>query len=381
MKEIGVGIIGFGFMGKTHTYAYKTLPLFYDELPFKVRLVGVCNRTLEKALKAREDLGFEFATSNPQDIFDRDDIQVVNVCTPNIYHKEHVISALKADKHVYCDKPLTADWNEAKEIIKVLDEKPHLVTQITFQNRFFPAIMKAKELIEGGFLGKVLSYRACYLHSGSVDPNRPMGWKMEKSMGGGVLADLGSHVLDMIYYLLGEYQAVFAYNEIAYPQRPHPSGTIVDVEAEDLSILILKMKNGATGIIESSKIATGTNDDLRFEIHGQKGAIRFNLMDPNWLEVYDNTIPEGDYGGDRGFKKLECVQRYKAPGGNFVSPKAPIGWIRAHVHSLYNFLNHVYLGSQARPSIRDGAYIQYVMEKARESNSLRQWVEIEYKQS
>ena len=376
MREIGVGIIGFGFMGKAHTYAYKIIPLYYEDLPFRVRLVGVCNRTLEKAQKAKESLGFEFATSDPQDILARDDIQVVNICTPNIYHRDHVISALKAGKHVYCDKPLSTNWDEAKEIIKVLDEKPQLITQMTFQNRFFPAIMKAKELIENGFLGRVLSYRACYLHSGSVDPDKPMGWKMEKSMGGGVLLDLASHVLDMIYYLLGEYQSVFAYNEIVYPKRPHPSGLMVDVEAEDLSILILKMKNGATGIIESSKIATGTNDDFRFEIHGQKGAMRFNLMDPNWLEVYDNTVPEEALGGERGFKKIECVQRYGEPGGKFVSPKAAIGWIRAHVHSLYSFLNYVYLGSQASPSIRDGAYIQYVMEKARESSRIKQWVEI-----
>jgi predicted dehydrogenase len=377
VKEIGIGIIGFGFMGKAHTYAYKTLPLYYEDLPFRIRLVGICNRTLEKAQKAKEDLGFEFATSDPKDIFDRDDIQVVNICTPNNCHMYHIIAALKAGKHVYCDKPLSANWDEAEEIIKVLDEKPHLITQMAFQNRFFPAIMRAKELIEDGFLGQVLSYRACYLHYGSVDPDKPMGWKMEKSMGGGVLPDLGSHVLDMIYYLLGEYKSVFAYNEVMYPKRPHPSGAIVDVEAEDLSILILKMKNGGTGIIESSKIATGTNDDLRFEIHGQKGAIRFNLMEPNWLEVYDNTIPEGDFGGDRGFKKIECVQRYKAPGGKFVSPKAPIGWIRAHVHSLYNFLNHVYLGSQATPSLRDGAYIQYIIEKAWESARLKQWVKVD----
>lgn len=373
MKEIGIGIIGYGFMGKAHTYAYKTIPLYYDNLPFRVRLVGICNRTLEKAQKAKEDLGFEFATDNPEELFTNDNIQVINVCTPNNVHRDHVIGALKAGKHVYCDKPLSATYEEAKEILDVL-ASTNAITQMAFQNRFFPATMRAKELIEAGFLGNILSFRASYLHSGSVDPNRPMGWKLEKSMGGGVLADLGSHVLDLIYYLLGEYKEVFAYNRILYPQRPHPSGEIMDVQAEDLSFLIVKMKNGGTGTIESSKIATGTNDELTFEIHGDKGAMRFNMMDPNWLEVYDNTIPEADLGGDRGFKKIECVQRYKSPGGKFVPSKAPIGWIRSHVHSLYNFLDNVYNDRSSTPSIKDGAYIQYVMEMAQKSNELSQWI-------
>lgn len=376
MKEIGVGIIGFGFMGKAHTYAYKTMPLYYDDLPFRIRLVGVCNRTLSKAQKAKEELGFEFATDNVEDLFSNDNIHVINVCSPNNVHRDHVIGALKAGKHVYCDKPLTATYQEAKDVLDVLNSTD-AITQMAFQNRFFPATMRAKEMIEAGFLGNILSFRAAYLHSGSVDPNRPMGWKLEKSMGGGVLADLGSHVLDLIYHLLGEYKEVFAHNLILYPKRPHPSGEIVDVEAEDLSILIVKMKNGGTGTIEASKIATGTNDELIFEIHGDKGAMRFNMMDPNWLEVYDNTLPEADFGGDRGFKKIECVQRYKSPGGKFVPSKAPIGWIRSHVHSLYNFLDSVHNNRPSTPSIRDGAYIQYVMDMAQKSNRLKKWITLD----
>ncbi|HZJ83874.1 MAG TPA: Gfo/Idh/MocA family oxidoreductase [Clostridia bacterium] len=373
MKEIGVGIIGFGFMGRTHTYAYKTMPFFYEGLPYRVRLVGVCNRTLEKAQRAKEDFGFEFATDDPNDLFADDRIQVINVCTPNNVHRENVIAALKAGKHVYCDKPLSANMEEAKDILDVLSSQKS-ITQMAFQNRFFPATMRAKELIGEGFLGNTLSFRASYLHSGSVDPEKPIGWKLDKSMGGGVLADLGSHLLDIIYYLLGNYGAIFAHNKVLYPSRPHPSGEVVDIGAEDLSILIVQMKNGGAGIIESSKIATGTNDELRFEIHGDKGAMRFNLMDPNWLEVYDNTLPEGDLGGDRGFKKIECVQRYKSPGGKFVPSKASIGWVRSHVHSLYNFLDNVYSNRQSIPSIEDGAYIQYVMDRAQESNRTNRWI-------
>jgi len=221
MDELRVGIIGFGFMGKTHTYGYKTIPLYYSNLPFKIKLAGVCDAVPGVAERAKESLDFEFATQNPEDIFSREDINVVNVCTPNIYHKDMVLSALKAGKHVYCDKPLATCYEETKEITGVLEKYNKLVTQMALQYRFFPATMRAKELIEEGRIGKIMSFRACYLHSGSVDPNKPIGWKQDKKFGGGgVLFDLGSHIIDLIYFLLGEYSEVFANTEIIYSQRP-----------------------------------------------------------------------------------------------------------------------------------------------------------------
>jgi len=377
MDEIRVGIIGFGFMGKTHTYGYKTIPLYYNNLPFKIRLIGVCDAIPEVAEKAKESLDFEFATSNPEDIFAREDINVVNVCTPNIYHKDVVLKALKAGKNVYCDKPLAASYEETREINDVIG-RYDVITQMALQYRFFPATMRAKELIEEGRIGRIMSFRACYLHSGSVDPNKPIGWKQDKKFGGGgVLFDLGSHIIDVMYYLLGEYSSVLAKTEIIYPQRPDKNGNMVDIEADDIAFMIVKMKNGGTGTIEASKIATGVNDELRFEIHGDKGAIRFNLMEPNWLEYYDNTLPEAHYGGYKGYTKIECVQRFKKPGGDFPSSKFSIGWIRSHVHSLYSFLSCVYEKRQASPSFKEGAYIQYVMEKAYESDRKNQWIELD----
>lgn len=377
MDELRIGIIGFGFMGKTHTYGYKTIPLYYNNLPFKIKLVGVCDSMLEVAQKAKETLDFEFATDNPDDIFNRIDIDIVDICTPNIFHKEAVLKALKAGKNVYCDKPLATSYEEAKEITDVLG-KYDVITQMALQYRFFPATMRAKELLEEGRIGRIMSYRACYLHSGSVDPKKPIGWKQDKKFGGGgVLFDLGSHVLDIMYYLLGEYSAVFAKTEIIYPQRPDKSGNLVTIEADDVAFMIAKMKTGGTGIIEASKVATGVNDELRFEIHGEKGAIRFNLMDPNWLEFYDNTLPEAPMGGTKGYTRIECVQRFKKPGGDFPSSKFSIGWIRSHVHSLYNFLSCVYEKKQASPSFKEGAYIQYVMEKAYESNDKNSWISLD----
>ncbi|MDD2503735.1 MAG: Gfo/Idh/MocA family oxidoreductase [Clostridia bacterium] len=374
MKEFGIGMIGFGFMGKAHTYGYKTLPLYYEDLPFRTRLAGVCTAHKETAEKAKHLHGFEFAATDPNDIFSCKDIDIVHICTPNAYHKDAVISALKAGKHVYCEKPLTTSYADAQEILSVL-KGTELTTQMTFQNRFLPAVMRARQLIDDGRLGCILSFNAVYLHSGSIDPDKPIGWKQDSELGGrGVLFDLGSHVLDLIYYLVGEYKSIIASNRVLYPQRPAADGNMIPITAEDQSIMMVKMKNQSMGMIEVSKIATGTNDELEFAIYGDKGAVRFNLMDPNYLDFYDNTMIDKPIGGEKGFTRIETVQRYPAPGGVFVSPKAAIGWIRGHVHSLYNFLQCVFDGRQASPSIRDGAYIQYVMEKVCESHEKSGWV-------
>jgi predicted dehydrogenase len=376
MKEIGVGIIGFGFMGKTHTLGYLTLPLFYPNLPFRVKLVGVCNRTRSVAERAKADLSFEFATDSLDDIFARDDIDVVNICTPNVNHREAILKAIDAGKHFYCDKPLTASYDEAKEVLERLKGKD-LINQVALHYRFYPATLRAKQIVEEGRLGRIISFRACYLHSGSVDPNKPIGWKLDKKVsGGGVLYDLGSHALDLMYHLMGEYSSLFAKTQIVYDTRPGPNGDRIKIEADDATYIIAQMKCGAIGTIEASKVATGTNDELRFEIHGDRGAIRFNLMDPSWLEYFDNTVPEAPLGGMRGFTKIESVQRYDKPGGSFPSSKGSVGWLRGHIHCLYNFLSHVNDNTAASPSAEDGAYIQYVMGKAYESSVKGQWIEL-----
>jgi len=377
MDEMRIGIIGFGFMGKAHTYGYRTMPLYYENLPFRIKPAGVCTRKLETALKAKEDFDFEFATDNPEDIFLRDDINVINICTPNSCHKSSIIRAIQAGKNIYCEKPLTTSFADAADVLKTL-ENSSITTQIAFQNRFFPATMRAKEIIQEDKIGKVLSFRACYLHSGSVDPNKPMGWKQDKKTGGGgVLLDLGSHVLDLVYHLIGPFDSLIAKKSIIYGSRPDIEGKIIPVEAEDSVLLIVKMKNGSMGTIEASKASTGMNDEFRVEIHGDKGALRFNLMDPNWLEYYDNSLPDAPLGGLKGFTRIECIQRFNKPGGSFPSSKLSIGWIRAHVHSLYSFLCCVHERKHANPSFRDGAYIQYIMEKAYESDSTDSWVTID----
>ncbi len=376
MKEINVGIVGFGFMGRAHTYGYKTIPLYYNDLPFKINLVGICDTVPGVAEKAKEQLGFQFATTNPEDIFNNKDINVVDICTPNVFHKDGVMSAIKAGKNVYCDKPLAASFAETAEILDLL-KTTDVITQVALQYRCYPGTMRAKQLIEEGRLGRILSFKACYLHSGSVDAKKPIGWKQDKKFGGGgVLYDLGSHALDLIYSLLGQYDSIFTATDIIYPERPDKNGNMVKIEADDVAYMTVKMKNGCTGTIEASKIATGSNDELRFEIYGDKGSISYNSMNPNFLNFYDNTLPETALGGNKGYTAIEVVHRYPKPGGAFPGPKFGIGFMRGHVHSLFNFVSSVAEGKQATPSFEDGAYIQYVMEKAYEADAKKAWVKL-----
>lgn len=380
MKEYGVGIIGFGFMGRTHTYAYKTIPFYYGNLPFKTRLVGVCSRTLEGARRAKEEFGFEIAASEPERLFERDDIHIINICTPNDSHKDLLIKALKAGKHVYCDKPMTISGNEALEVLEILQSDAtaaDLTTQMAFNNRFYPAVLRAKQIIDEGLIGTPISFRGCYLHSSSVDPEKPAGWRhADNSAGGGVVLDLGSHLFDMIYYLMGEYAGINVRKHVLHGTRKDRNGKPVRVNAEDYFMAMAEMRNGAVGTLEASKIATGVGSDQRVEIHGDKGAVRFNLSEPDYVEFYDNTASGAPYGGMKGFLKIECHQRFEPPGGIFPQSNVSAGWLRAHVHSLYSFLASVDAGRQANPSLVEGAYIQYVMDKAFESDRLRTWVEV-----
>jgi len=379
-EEFGVGIVGYGFIGKVHTYGYVNLPLFYDPPPAKIKLVGVCTAHKETAKKAKDIGNFSFATTSYQDLLKRDDIHIINCCVPNYLHKNVLINALKAGKHIYCEKPLAMDLAEAKEILEVA-EKSGKVHQVTFEYRFIPAIIRAKQLIEEDFLGKVFNFRGCYLHSGYIDPTRPISWRLDKKKaGGGALFDLGSHVLDLIRYLLGNYKAVFATTRTFINERPFPDDSTkkAKVEVDDISLLQLKMQNGSFGTIEVSRLAAGANDDLRIEIYGEKGALYYNHMNPNWLWIYDTRDTGEPIGGFRGFKAIETVQKYPRPAV-LPGPKFSIGWMRYHVASQYDFIKRIVDGKKGNPSFYDGYKVQEVMEAAYLSAEREEWVDLPLK--
>jgi len=358
---VGVGMVGFGFIGKVHAHSYRSQRLFYDPPPALPRLVGVCTSRAETARRAAEQGEFEFGTDRFDDLLERDDIHAIDVATPNQLHREQVIAALTAGKHVYCDKPLAVTLDEAREIVAAARARPDLSHGMALHCRFVPATMRARELIEGGRIGRVYHYRAAYLHSGYEDPNRPMSWRLSREAGGGVLSDLGSHIIDLMGWLLGPYEDVAADAETFIRERPTAagSGAKVPVEVEDYVGFRTRMRSGALGFIEASRFATGAQDQLEFAVYGERGALRFDLMDPNWLQFYDAGDPAGDLGGERGFKKVECVQRYPKPSA-LPSPKLGVGWIRYHIHAVHDFLAAVATGRLGNATLLDGARAQAV---------------------
>ncbi len=371
IPEIGVGIVGFGFIGKVHAYSYLNQSLFYDPPPARPRLVGVCTSRPESAEKARQAGGFEFGTTRFEELLERDDIHVIDVATPNDLHRDEVIAALEAGKHVYCDKPLSVTLSEARKMLAASEARPELKTGMAFHMRFIPAIMRARQLIDEGFLGRVYHFRASYLHAGYADPKRPMSWRLGPT--GGCLADLGSHMIHLMRSLLGEYASVRGTLERWVDQRPAAPGSteMAPVEVDDYCCLQARMASGALGFIEASRFATGTEDSASFEIYGERGSLRWSMMDANYLEAYDATAP----AERQGFTRIATVQQYPKPS-ILPSPKLPVGWMRFHMHSVHDFLTAIVSGEPGTVTLRDGAATQAVDEAVRASAKSGEWADV-----
>lgn len=364
MKEIRIGLLGFGAMGKTHLYAVNNLPFYYKDLPFSARVTKLVTAHRESAQKAASLYAIPAVAENEEEIINDPQIDVIDICTPNIYHYDTVCRALRAGKHVYCEKPLAVTHAQATEMAE-LAKKSGKTAQIVFNNRFMGAAMRARQLLAEGRLGRIISFRGEYLHTSAIFADKPIGWKQDREVcGGGVLFDLGSHVIDMIYYLCGRFESVVGASQIAFQNRVGMDGQPWKTNADEAFYVLARLECGAMGTIEVSKVAAGSNDDLNIEIRGEKGALRFSLMDPNFLYFYDGTREDGVLGGERGFQAIECVGRYPAPGGVFPGMRAPVGWLRGHVGSMYSFLASVAEGREATPSFDDGAHVQWVMEQA-----------------
>lgn len=379
LKKLRIGMVGHGFMGKMHGHAYRSFGFYYDPPPAQITLAGVATATESSWKRAVDSCGYEFGTTDFRELCARDDIDIIDCCTPNNLHKDVLLAALEHGKHVYMDKPLCLDLAEAREMAACAAAHPECITQMTFNYRFVAAMMRAKELVEEGRLGDIFSARVCYLHAGYVDPNRPVTWRLDKRISGrgGALFDLGSHVIDLTRHVLGEFVEVAHLAKTFVTERPTKEDPAkkLPVEVDDLSILTFRLANGGIGTIESSRVATGVQDEVRFEVHGTKGALRFNLMQPNFLEFYDGALPEGPYGGERGFKAIECVGRYPKPAA-LPPPKSTAGWERFHVHCLYNFVSHIVAGTPSTPDIHDGAKVQAIMEAALEAGASGTWVKV-----
>ncbi len=375
-KPITIGMIGYGGIGRVHALGYRDIGFLYGLPANMVRIGGVATSQLSTAQVAAAEIGCDYFTDDYRALLARPDIQVIDCCTPNSSHEEILTAAAQAGKHIYCEKPLALSVAQARRIVEAV-EQSGVKSQMTFNFRFFPAILRAKQLVESGFLGRIFHFRGRYFRSSYINPEKPLTWRLTKAhSGGGALYDIGSHALDLVHYLLGDFDSVQAHIDTVIKERPTASGASErrPVDVDDFAFLHLRMSSGVSGALEISRLATGAVNDLQIEISGERGALRFFSQDPSWLEVYDVRDPDAPQGGMRGFRRVETVQRYddaRIPDWTM----AP-SFVRTHAECQYQFLKAVDEDREPSPSLRDGLRIQEIMEAAQKAAQVGRWVSV-----
>ncbi len=359
---LGVGIIGFGAIGQVHAWAHENLKWYYD-LPVNTELRHVVTSRNETARKAAQRTGARAGT-DPEALCTSDDIDLVHVCTPNSEHAHALRLALDNGKFVYSDKPLTGDITQAVALERQYGDMLRQRVGMTFQWRFLPATMRAAELVHSGALGRILSFRATYLHSGNANPETPLSWKLSSDYGGGVIADLASHLIDLLAFFGADYTSVTAETSTAFASRPASDGGIQPVNTEDAVVALIRAtfpgsNEAALGSLEASKIATGTEDELGFELHGTDGAVRFHSTSADYLEYYRSE------DSLRGWQALQTGRRYPEPARRFPSPKAHIGWLRSHAACLAESVSAFAAGRCPQPNGADAVTVERVMQRMR----------------
>lgn len=361
-----IGLIGFGAMGRTHLFAVNSLPYYFDNKNVRAEVYGICTAHFDVATEIAREFGIPKVYRTSDELISDPEIDIVDICTPNYMHYDAIIKAAENGKHILCEKPLCDDIGRSREVLlcaKRLTEHGK-VCGMVFNNRFLSPVIRAKQLVDEGRLGRILSFKGEYLHDSCLDTSKKAGWKQSAQYGGGVLSDLGPHVIDIIRYLCGDFRSVCGMEQIAFPRRTGINGEAWETDADEAFYMTATLNNGAYGSITVSKLATGSNDDLSFEISGTDGALKFSLNEPDWLYFYDVSKPAGDFGGERGFTRIECIQRY-GKDCIFPSRKASQGWLRGHIGSMYSYLKCVSEGRSFSPSFVDGAYVDRVINAAR----------------
>ncbi|GEM_PF-1883899 len=357
-KVLNVGIAGFGYMGRMHAMCYDNIKYYYNS-GIEARLYAVVSSKPPEKLPVK----FEKYYGTVEELLADDRVDIVDICSPNYLHKEALAKAIEKKKHIYCEKPLTVDLQSAEEIMALIKKTNYdKVSRVAFEYRFVPAVIRARQIIDEGLLGRLISFNFKYYGSEFLDPNRPISWQSDKKLsGGGVLYAMGTHSIDLIRYLVGNAQAVFAQKKTHFKKRPLKEDPAVmrEVEIEDILSVQMTCENDVTGNLLLSQVAAGSGIDFTFEIYGEKGALKFDHENANVIYYFDNGDKGEPAGGFRGFKAIETTQKY---GGEavFPPPRVTISWSRYHIASVYDFLRSIADGKKSRPDIEDGYRVQQI---------------------
>lgn len=377
--EIGIGLLGYAFMGKAHSNAFKKLPyMMYPPVAIP-RLVAICGRDAEKTAEAARRYGYQKTYTDWRAMLEDDAVQVFDNGGPNNAHAEPCIAAAEAGKHVFCEKPLARTAEEARTMLDAV-EKAGVKHMVAFNYRFVPAIVLARQLIESGALGRIFHFRAVYLQEWIIDPNHPKIWRLDKSLAGsGALGDLGSHIIDLARFLVGEPKRTSAITRTFIEERPLPDGSGTGkVDVDDAFIALLEFENGAIGSVEASRFCQGRKNFNSLEINGEKGTIQFNLERMNELNVF--------WAGDepketRGFHNALITESFHPYWENWWPHGHIIGWEHTFVHEFHHFFNAIVNGVDVAPygaTFVDGYRNAVICDAIVESAAAGRMVDVKY---
>ncbi len=339
VPEIGVGMLGYAFMGKAHSNALRKIPYMVEPLPAVPALVSICGRNEAAVRDAAARYGFQKYCTDWRDLMQDDAIQLFDNGGPNDTHAEPCIAAAEAGKHIICEKPLARTAAEAKTMLEAV-QKAGVKHACAFNYRFIPALRLAREMIERGELGQIFHFRAVYLQEWIMDPQFPMVWRLQKDIAGsGSLGDLGAHIIDLARFLVGEPTAVSGLTQTFIKERPTDDGGRDTVDVDDAFVSLVQFANGAIGTLEASRYANGRKNHQRIEINGSKGSIVFNLERLNELEVHLSDSEPASHA--QGFRQVLVTEadhpfwKYWWPHGHI------IGWEHTFVHELTHLLDAI----------------------------------------
>lgn len=344
MSDINIAILGFGFMGKVYAYAADSVKHYYPNAP-KINISNVLlSKNKDKDL-IKKRYQFQNVTTDYSEIINDENINAIYVALPNDLHLTHVIPAINANKSVLCEKPLEINFEKSAKMTRIAEENQSIVANAVFEYRFLPAISMIKSLINQNKLGRILQFRMMYLH-GSYAEKRPMSWRLSPGIGGALL-DLGPHVIDLAHYLIGPLKNIEGKISTKYSDR----------EVDDIAQILCETESGGSGYVEVSRLSVGSVDDLRVEIHGEKGSVKWNLESMNFIDFFSK-----DYT-PTGYQRIPVFTN-SMDETDFPPEKVSSGWLMPHVHCLYNFVKKVenrdYVDNHSA-SFSDGLNVQKII--------------------
>lgn len=383
MKQLRVGMIGYKFMGKAHSNAYRSLPMFFPEA-LKPEMVAICGRNVSAVQAAADQLGWSESVTDWKELVNREDIDLIDINAPSDAHKEIAIAAAKAGKHIFCEKPLALTLADAREMLQAAEEAG-VTHMVGFNYRFSPAVRLAKKLVESGRLGQIYHFRAWFLQDWIMDPQFPLVWRLQKEVAGsGSHGDLGAHLIDLAHYLVGDMQEVIGMSETFIKERPIASemtglsakgstgGPMGKVTVDDATLFMTRFENGALGSFEATRFAAGHRSTNSFEINGSLGSVKFDFERMNELEVYFTSDDE-DVQGFRRVLATDPVHDYMEA---WWPPGHTIGFEHTFTHEILELSNAISEGRQPVPNFEDGVKCQAVLEAVDKSIEERRWVRL-----